>query len=51
MTASRVAGRCPSPKTPEGADGWAPIHSSASGPGDGTGRPWSSAIDCLEPHG
>ena len=45
MTASRVVSA-----TPDGADGWAPIHSSASGPGAGTGRPWSSAMACLEPH-
>jgi hypothetical protein len=34
---------------PEGAEGWAPIHSSASGPGAGAGRPWSSAIACRDP--
>ena len=34
MWASRVV-----PAAPAGADGCAPIHSSASGPGDGTGRP------------
>jgi len=34
-----------------GAEGWAPIHSSASGPGAGTGRPCSSAIAVRVPHG
>ena len=38
-------------RTPDGADGCAPIHSSASGPGAGTGRPCSSAIAVRVPHG
>ena len=34
----------------EGAFGCAPIHSSASGPADGTGRPRSSAMAVRDPH-
>ena len=45
MTASSVV-----PATPDGADGCAPTHNSASGPGAGTGRPCSSAMPCREPH-
>ena len=48
ITASSVV---PARSTPEGADGCAPIHSSASGPGAGTGRPCSSAIAVRVPHG
>src|SRR4029078_908 len=35
----------------DGAEGWAPIHSSASGPGAGAGRPCSSALAGRVPHG
>ena len=48
MTASRLVRR-PSRCRPEGADGCAPIQSSASGPGVGTGRPKRAAIPYLEP--
>ena len=37
--------------TPDGALGCAPIHSSASGPAAGTGRPCRSAMASRVPHG
>ncbi len=48
MTASSVVA-APSRRTPEGPARCDPNHSSASGPGDGVGRPWISAIAIVEP--